>query len=154
STVQFGFDRDFYDGNLTLNGNLYYSDRQTSAGSGVFVFTGRLLPGQGGNIFEGTTSQYWTINSMPNRRCGTDQQVARWNFGANGNIGEKWRWSSAVGRSRDEFTTLYYNGAISSFNSAGFNALVDQGLNLWAGDIAAANSRAMLEQLIIDPFDA
>lgn len=180
-TLQLGFEQELpWFSNVTLSGSAYYSDRQTHAGSGSFTFTARyhiLDPANPLPFENGTTNDInWRIPGLADQYYETDQQVTRWHLALDGNVGENWRWQVAAGQSRDRVDSLYVGTAISGTYLSDtyldylrnqspsyyteellatfdyrFTELADSGLNVFVGDIKAANDPALLAQLVEAP---
>ncbi|WIO75048.1 TonB-dependent receptor [Porticoccaceae bacterium LTM1] len=184
STVQVGFDQalPWGEGDVTLSGSLYYSDRQTYAANGAFTFAARFYEFDDANPlpFEGsgtsTNSVFWRIPGLADKHFESDQEVWRWSLGLDGEMGGSWRWNMSTGQSRDRIDSQYINDSITSdvyysdevldyFRSIGytedyienqldyrFTNLIDSGLNVFASDILE-NDSALLAQLVAGQKD-
>lgn len=152
NTIQVGFDQElpWLGRNTILTGNVYYSERNTDAAEGAFVFQGVVPATDSSNPFESDLSAYWRIPSVGDKRYETDQQVSRWNLALDGAFGENWDWSLAAGQSRDRIDSTYYGDSIDRF-SPKYQELLSSGLNFLAGDITAANSPELLSALVDKP---
>lgn len=161
NSLQIGFDHDLTSGEhpLTVSGNFYYSERETHAEQGVFTLTTPVaIPaGQAYNPFETSVSVFWEVPELGARYFDTDQTVWRWNIELSSSFGETWKWSAAAGQTEDKIDSMQYGNSISTRLISGgqpteFAGLVDQGLSLFVGNLAADNDPELVAQLAAAPL--
>lgn len=161
-SLRVGFDQalDLWGNEVILSGTVYYSKRQAYAANGGFTFLAFPEAGDPLNPFGyggGGLAVNWYIPSLPAKHYETDERVARWNLALDGTIGENWSWAVAAGQSRSKLDSNFFNEQIYNHSEAGappeeeretYLQLLDEGLNLYASDIVAANSPEILARLV------
>lgn len=156
TTLSLGFDQQFnlFGQALNLSGTLYYSDRDTYASTGNFGFSARLAADDPTNPLPGyrTTISWAMPQGWADQHYQTEEEVVRWNLSLDGDIGDSWRWDMAVGQSKTALDSLYFNESLPYWEPE-FQDLLDDGLNVLAGDLIAANTPELLQHLVVPETD-
>lgn len=151
-----GIEQDFrlFGGDITAFADIFYSTRDARAGAGAPTFNASVPTTNAFNPFEGSffenTNLLVLVPNLPSPYFNTTVDTLRWNAGIRGRIG-RWSWTMSGGESHEEIDSLRHNTIVDLVAIAN---LLNQGLNLFATDIVAANDPALVAQLQAGPLSA